>query len=190
MMIDSTFAHDWQAEVLRARPLILPKRRYVYPVQVEEVERGALEVLIRAGGGGGQPFLATCALGFADPAAPTGVWSCPDPSWICVAAGGYVYLIDTRTPARWQQVEYRPVTAIRAAPDHGILLFSGFHSLLAWGHAGKLWETVRLSWDGVRIISMEGDTLTGLGWDMRTDQELPFEVDLKTGQHRGGGYLR
>ena len=46
-MIDSTFAHAWQAEVLAARPLILPGRQFVYPAQVEEVERGALEVMIR-----------------------------------------------------------------------------------------------------------------------------------------------
>ncbi len=186
-MIDLSFAHDWHADVLAARPLILPKRQFVYPAQVEEVERGALEVLIRPAGGA-LPFLATCALGFADPAVPTGVWSCPNPSWICVAAGGYVYLIDTRDPARWEQVEYRPVTEIHALP--GLLLFSGFHSMLAWGREGKLWQTARLSWDGVRITAMDADTVTGLGWDMRTDQELSFEVDLKTGEHRGGGYLR
>jgi hypothetical protein len=186
-MIDSTFAHDWQAEILAARPLILPKRQFVYPAQVEEVERGALEVLIRPATGD-LPFLATCALGFADPAVPTGVWSCPDPSSICIAAGGYVYLIDTRDPARWQQVEYRPVLEIRALP--GLLLFSGFHSLLAWGREGKLWQTARLSWDGVRITAIDADTITGLGWDMRTDQELTFEVDLRTGRHKGGAYLR
>ena len=46
-MIDFSFAHTWQAEVLASRPLILPGRQFVYPAQVEEVERGALEVLIR-----------------------------------------------------------------------------------------------------------------------------------------------
>ena len=188
-IIDFTFAHDWQAEVLSARPLILPKRQFVYPAQVEEVERGALEVLIRPAGGE-QPFLATSALGFADPAVPTGVWSCPDPASICIAAGGYAYLINTHDPAQWEQVEYRPVTEIRALFEHALLLFGGFHSLLAWGNAGKQWQTDRLSWDGVRILAIEGDTLTGLGWDMRTDQELSFEVNLKTGHHRGGGYLR
>ena len=35
-------------------------------------------------------FLATCALGFAGPRVPTGVWTCPDPNTICIAAGGYV----------------------------------------------------------------------------------------------------
>jgi hypothetical protein len=28
-----------------------------------------------------------------------------------------------------------------------------------------------------------------MGWDMTTDRELEFLVNLKTGEHRGGGYL-
>lgn len=186
-LIDSTFAHEWEAEVLASRPLILPRRQFVYPVQVEEVEHGALEVMIRPAGSGS--FLATCALGFAGSAVPSGVWACPDAAWICAVAGGYAYLIDTRAPARWEQVVYRPVTAVTAVAEHDLLIFSSFHSLLAWGRDGKAWQTGRLSWDGIRITSVQGETLLGLGWDMRTDQELPFEVDWKTGEHRGGGYL-
>jgi hypothetical protein len=191
-VIDSTFAHTWKATVLSARPLILPRRQFVYPVQVEEVERGALEVVIHPPGqsGAGEPFLATCALGFAGSEVPTGVWSCPDPLWVCIAAGGYVYLIDSNDPKRWEQVEYRPVTAIQAIAEQELLLFSGFHTLLAWGREGKLWQTGRLSWDGVRITSISGNRLYGTGWEMSSDRELEFEVDLTTGEHRGGGYLR
>jgi hypothetical protein len=187
-MIDSTFAHHWQAEVLTARPLILPRRQFVYPVQVEEVERGALEVMIRPSSG--EPaFLATCALGFADPAVPTGVWACPDPDWISVVAGGYAYLIDTNHPGQWQQLEYRPVTAVKPILEQELLIFSGFHSLQAWGRTGKQWQTSRLTWDGIRITEVRGDTLYGFGWEMKSDCELEFAVDLKTGKHRGGGYL-
>jgi hypothetical protein len=188
-MLDNGFGRDWQAEVLSTRPLILPSRNFVYPAQVEEVERGALEVLIQPAKGV-TPFLATCALGFAGPGVPTGVWACPDPSWICVAAGGYVYLIDTRDPKQWEQVEYRPVTEIRALPDHHLLIFAGFHSLLAWGREGKSWQTGRLSWDGVRITGIRGHKLYGLGWEMQTDQELEFAVDLQTGEHHGGAFMR
>jgi len=46
-IVDLTFPHHWQAEILSARPLILPNRHFVYPREAEEVERGALEVLIR-----------------------------------------------------------------------------------------------------------------------------------------------
>jgi hypothetical protein len=186
-MIDSTFAHAWQAQVLASRPLILPGRQFVYPAQVEEVERGALEIMIRPPAA--PPFLATCALGFAGPGVPSGVWSCPDPACICVVAGGYAYLIDTRDPSRWEQLVYRPVTAVTPIADQELLLFSSFHSLLAWGREGKIWQTGRLSWDGVRITAIRGETLLGLGWEMNTDRELEFEVNLRTGEHRGGGYL-
>ena len=46
-VFDFSFPHHWQAEVLPARPIILPTRHFVYPREAEEVERGALEVLIR-----------------------------------------------------------------------------------------------------------------------------------------------
>jgi hypothetical protein len=186
-VIDNTFPHSWQVEILTSRPLILPSRQFVYPAQVEEVERGALELMIRPQGA--QPFLATCALGFAGSSVPSGVWSCPDPARLCAVAGGYAYLIDTRDPRQWEQVVYRPVTAVIPLPDHDLLLFSSFHSLLAWGSAGKVWQTGRLSWDGLSITSVRGETLLGLGWDMKTDSEREFEVNLKTGEHLGGGYL-
>ena len=179
--------NEWQADILSTRPLILPSRQFVYPLQVEEVERGALEVMIRPSAH--PPFLATCALGFSGSGVPTGLWPCPDPAWICAVAGGYAYLIDTREPARWEQIEYRPVMEVRALPEQDLLVFAGFHSLLAWGRHGKQWQTGRLSWDGLRITEVRGETLLGLGWDLNTDRELEFEVDLKTGEHRGGGYL-
>src|ERR1700683_1070747 len=101
---DGTFPHNWTAEILPNRPMILPSRHYVYPAVAEEVERGALEILIQSGdtsrdtSHNPQPFLATCALGFRDPATPTGIWSCPNPDWLCAVSGGYAYLIDVRNP--------------------------------------------------------------------------------------------
>jgi hypothetical protein len=186
-MIDLTFAPEWRAEILPSRPLILPSRQFVYPVQVEEVERGALEIMIRPAAD--LPFLATCALGFSSTGVPTGVWACPHPAWICAVAGGYAYLIDTREPTDWERLEYRPVTEVRALAQQDLLLFANFHSLLAWGRQGRAWQTARLSWDGVRITEVRGDTLLGLGWEMSTDRELEFAVNLKTGEHRGGGYF-
>jgi hypothetical protein len=197
VIINSSFAHAWRAEVLPGRPLILPRRQFVYPAQVDEVERGALEVLVtppsRAGSGttapnreAAEPFLATCALGFAG--AVTGVWACPDPGWMCAVAGGYAYLINTVDPQQWARIEYLPVTEIRPLPEQKLLLFAGFHSLLAWGGGGKAWQTARLTWEGLTITGIRGNTLFGLGWDMHSDRELEFEVDLTTGEHHGGGF--
>src|ERR1700689_2547704 len=90
--VEFSFPHQWQAEILPARPLILPPRHFVYPREAEEVERGALEVLVRSREGE-QPFLATCALGFRDAAAPTGIWACPAAEEVCAVSGGYAYIL-------------------------------------------------------------------------------------------------
>lgn len=176
---DGSFPHRWTAEALEARPLILPSRHFVYPRDAEEVERGALEVLVRADGE--QPFLATCALGFRDPAVPTGLWSTPDPEKICAVSGGYAYIIDTTAPERFTMIGYRPVMEVRPVVEAGLLLFVGHRSILAWRREGQAWETERLSDEGVTISGVEGGILRGMGWRMVADKEFPFAIDLRTG---------
>jgi hypothetical protein len=183
--IDSSFPQNWKATILAQRPLITPVRHFVYPAEVEEVERGALELLIRPRPDAAESgdFLATFALGFADPAVPTGLWSCPNPEWLCAVAGGYAYLVNTTQPSEWLQVKYRPVLAVTPLPAHGLLVFSGHQALVAYGPTGKAWETGRLSWEGFKILSVAEDSLSGLGWDLMTDREFEFQVDLRTGEH-------
>ncbi len=180
--------------MLAARPAILPARSFVYPRKAEEVERGALEVLVRPEGATEsavgpenqtQPFLATCAVGFLDPAAPTGIWSAPNPAELCAVSGGYAYLIDTQAPERFTMIPYRPVLAVHAAPSVGLLLFVGHRSILAWGAEGQAWETGKLSDEGITITAIEGRVLYGSGWEMMTDREKPFTLNLRTGVLHG-----
>ena len=200
--IDLTFPHTWQARVLPARPLILPARQFVYPARAEEVERGALELLVTppppslsanpspAPSPGTPPnlppsaqdFLATCALGFADPAAPTGLWSCPHPDQLCALSGGYAYLVDARQPDRFTFLRMRPVLTVLPAPEAGILLFAGHRTVLAWARDGLAWETEKLSDEGLTLTSIDGPILRGLGWEMLRDRESEFAVDLATGR--------
>ena len=179
-MIDLTFAHDWQAEILPARPLILPQRHFTYPAVAEEVERGALEVLVRPAVGA--EFLATCALGFRDPVVPTGLWPCPDPDQLCAVSGGYAYIISTRNPAHFTMIPFRPALEVRAVADVNLLLFVGHHAILAWGVSGSAWQTGKLSDEGVTITAIDKKALHGCGWDLMADKETPFLLDLQTGQ--------
>jgi hypothetical protein len=184
-LIDMSFPHRWQAEILAARPLILPERHFVFPQDAEEVERGALEVLVRPVAlpdpRNARPFLATCALGFRDAAAPTGLWSTPKPEELCAVAGGYAYLIDTTAPQRFAMIPYRPVLEVRPLVDENLLLFVGHHSILAWGPDGQAWESTKLSDEGVTISEVTGGILRGTGWDMMKDREEPFALDLRSG---------
>jgi len=166
--------------MLAARPAILPARHFTYPGNAEEVERGALEVMVKPEQDA-QAFLATCALGFRDPAAPTGLWSTPNPDELCAVSGGYAYLIDTTAPERFTMIPYRPVLEVRAVEEAGLLLFVSHRTILAWGANGQAWESERLSDEGVTISAIEGGVLRGVGWEMRTDKEFPFTLDVRNG---------
>jgi hypothetical protein len=182
LTLDFSFARDWEAEVLAARPMILPQRHYVYPRDAEEIERGALEVLVRPGASAGAPFLATCALGFRDPSVPSGIWSTPNADEICAVSGGYAYLISTAAPERFTMIPYRPVLKVHAAVAEVLLLFVGHHSILAWGLAGKAWESEKLSDEGVTITAIEDGVLRGMGWELMSNEERPFALKLQNGK--------
>ncbi len=178
--------------MLPARPLILPPRHFVYPRDAEEVERGALELLVRPKWNRSeksspnrppstQEFLATCALGFRDPAVPTGLWSAPNPDELCAVSGGYAYLIDTTAPERFTMIPYRPVLQVHPLPAQSLLLFVGHHAILAWGPQGEAWQSGKLSDESVTITRIQDDVLHGRGWNMMTDKETPFAVDLRSG---------
>jgi hypothetical protein len=188
-IVDFAFPHHWQAEILAARPLILPPRHFTYPRDAEEVDRGALEVLIRPlptkRSPSAKEFLATCALGFRDPAVPTGLWACPNPEEICAVSGGYAYIIQTAAPERFTMIAYRPVLQVLALPTQGLLLFVGHHGLLAWDATGQAWQSEKLSDEGVTITAIEEGKLHGQGWSMFTDKETQFTLDLKTGRRLG-----
>jgi hypothetical protein len=62
------------------------------------------------------------------------------------------------------------------------LLFTGFHSVLAWRHDGIAWESGKLSDEGVRITGVRGEQLHGFGWEMRSDKETTFVLDLRNGR--------
>lgn len=185
-----SFPRLWSAEILAQPPLIAPARQFTYPHQIageeDSLARGALQLLVRPTAGPG--FLATCALGFNDPSMPTGIFSSPRPNELCALAGGYAYLIDTASPSTSTLLPQKPVTALHALPHHHLLLFVGFHNILAWGTNGLAWSSQRLSWEGVRLTSLDGDTLLGTGWNLLTDRELPFTLDLRTGHHEGGAF--
>ena len=186
------FPKTWTAEVLKTPPLIAPARHFTYPQQIageeDALARGALQLMIHPATGGA--FLATCALGFTDPTMPTAVFSCPNPDELCAVAGGYAYLIDTLSPKHCTHLSMKPVVEVRPLTAQNLLLFVGFHSMLAWGPQGIAWESARLSWEGIRITTIEGDQLHGTGWSMLTDQEVPFSLDLLTGRHHGGGFTQ
>jgi len=184
------FAHNWTAQILTSPPLIAPARQFTYPQFVageeDALNRGALLLNIKAARA--PNFLATCALGFRDPALPTAIYTCPNPDDLLAIAGGYAYLIDTQHPDTCLHLNLRPVTQVLQAPTANCIVLAGFHEVTAIGEDGLLWQSARLSWEGITLSEVRGNILHGVGWNLATDREVPFTVDLATGTHEGGGF--
>ena len=45
-----------------------------------------------------------------------------------------------------------------------------------------MWESERLSDEGVTVTAIEHGVLHGMGWQMQSDKETRFTLDLKTGK--------
>ncbi|MGD0648077.1 MAG: hypothetical protein ABR971_08795 [Acidobacteriaceae bacterium] len=185
-----SFPQNWTARILTTPPLIAPARQYIYPQHIpgeeDAMNRGALLLDIKPAAA--PNFLATCALGFRDPSLPTGIFACPRPEDLLAIAGGYAYLIDTQSPDHCLHLPLRPVTQILPAPAAGVILLAGFHTVLAIDANGIRWQSARLSWEGITLNHTDADHLHGTGWNLNTDREVPFTVDLLTGAHQGGGF--
>jgi hypothetical protein len=186
----TAFPQTWQARILTAPPLIAPARQFVYPQHVpgeeDAISRGALLLDIKPANAAN--FLATCALGFRDPTLPTGIFACPRPDDLLALAGGYAYLIDTLAPIHSLHLPLRPVTQTLPAPTANLILLAGFHNVIAIDTNGLRWQSSRLSWEGVTLTEVRNNQLHGTGWNLHTDREVPFSIDLTTGAHQGGGF--
>ena len=182
---DFTLPHNYEARILDGPPLIHPiEKLYHFPLELAEGDRAG--TYVRVVPKPGPAWSGFFALGFNSEQVVSAICACPDPDSLCVVAGGYAYVVNVSDPGSWFQVEQRPVVDLRVAPAAGLILFAGFTSITAVGNTGIAWQTERLSWEGVRITTVESGKLHGFGWEVRSDQEVPFEVDLKTGKHVGG----
>ena len=197
VMVDSAkdalaFPHNWSVEILKTPPLIAPARQFIYPKQIagEEDALATRRAAVDGSPRERRDVSRNVRSWVYRPGDAHGVFACPNAVQMCAVAGGYAYVIDTSQPEHSTHITLKPVVEVRPLVAQGLLLFVGFHSMMAWGPNGLAWESARLSWEGVRITSIDGDVLHGMGWNLLTDQEVAFSVDLLTGQHQGGGFAQ
>ncbi|HEY6351740.1 MAG TPA: hypothetical protein VI636_20250 [Candidatus Angelobacter sp.] len=183
--VNYIFPHNYEVEALESYSLLHPSEKlHQYPALLEEGDR--IGFYLRVTRKNSEAWVGFFAQGFDSREVARGVFSCPDPDWLCAAASGYAYLVDTSDPQRWIQVVQRPVVEIRAVFELKLLLFAGFTSITTLGESQRLWTTERLSWEGISISDIRGSCLHGMGWDAIADKEVPFELDLLTGKSKGG----
>jgi hypothetical protein len=182
---DFTVPRNYEVRILEAAPPIHPiEKLYHYPVELEEGDRSG--AYVRVTPQSGPAWVGFFALGFDSDQVVSAICSTPDPDSCCLVVSGYAYVVKAGNPAQWLRVQQSPVVDLRVLSQQGLLLFAGFTSITALGSSGIAWTTERLTWEGLTITEISGDTLLGSGWDALADKEVQFEVELKTGKHTGG----
>ncbi len=183
------FPHTWQAKLLNGSPMIMPTHSFVFPQAVpgeeDALARGASWIEVKPANGGS--FVAQCALGFASGTVASGLWSMPNQDDLLAVAGGYAYRIPANDPTATALLPMRPVVSVHAAPEANALVLIGFHDALVLTEDG-MWQSPKLTWEGVTEVAVQGTTLTGKGWHMPSDKEHPFTLDLVTQTLTGGGF--
>jgi len=183
------FERNWHATILSGPPMIAPAKSYVFPRAVpgeeDALARGALWLDVKPEEA--PNFLVQCALGFAGKGVATGVWATPKAGQMLAVAGGYAYRIETQSPESTELLPMRPVVGVYASPEAGALALVGFHNVLVMT-TEDMWQSEKLTWEGLTEIVVDGVLLRGKGWHMPSDKELPFSLNLKTRELSGGAF--
>ena len=108
----------------------------------------------------------------------------PDGSSVIVVAGGECYIVDVENRKLKDNFGAMFETVIRV-PEKNIVIFGSCIDFEALDASGRIWQSRRISLDGIRSLKLEGDTLTGEAWSFE-DIWIPFSLDVNSGEHKGG----
>jgi hypothetical protein len=132
----------------------------------------------------GKRWIGVFKFGHASPPAFSCVVDSLDPDRMCVISKGAAYIVKADQPEAWEQIPLVPVVDFRVVRDAGLLIFSDFIRLVAYGSSGLVWRSPRVCWDRLKIVSVNHGIIEGIGYDPTNlvTHESRFVVDLKTGR--------
>jgi len=184
LKFDLVFPHSYEVEELGEFPgtgkFAVPV--IFFPPPKNKREHTGLWLKVRAASG--RAWIGVFAFSPMPPSVSSSVVSSPDPNRLGVISNGAAYIVKADKPEVWEEVPLIPVLDVRSIPENGLLVFSDFTGLAAYGSSGLAWRSPRICWDGLKIISVTGTTIEGIGYDPTNSitHESRFVVDLKTGR--------
>lgn len=180
---DLTFPHSYQVSEMGDLPRTGKFRHPVVFFPPPKDGREPTGLWVRFTVPEGNDWIGVFAFGYASPPSFCRVVSSPNIDRVCVISNGAGYLVRTDEPAKWEAAPLIPILDVRPISEHGILILSDFTSLAAYNSSGLVWRSRRVCWDGLKILSVNNQTIEGIGYDPTNSisGEAPFAVDLKSG---------
>lgn len=182
LQLDTSFPRHYDCEQLEELPA---KKCYYFPGASSEGGRdGPIVHVIPYSG---DPWVGVFAFGQLAPRdGKTGLFTFPDPDILCVVAEGDGYLVRAVNPKEWSPVEVYPICEVVPASGKNLVVFANYTEMVALGTSGLVWRTDRLAWSEMKITRVTSEYIEAETWDIRSEENVTFRVDLSTGQHAGG----
>jgi len=113
----------------------------------------------------------------------------PDGRSVVIISGGQLYQIDLQTRSLVSKFGGTISDSVKDAAGSLLILSDGM-SLWALDASGIRWQTERISWDGIRALSLDDRRIAGEAYDPMKDTWASFDVDLAPGEVSGGSYAQ
>jgi hypothetical protein len=112
----------------------------------------------------------------------------PNGKHLVVISGGQAYVID---PDSKQEINNfgGDIQYCAVSPELPGLVFGNGLWIIIIYRNGRMRQTERISWDGMRGMEIRGRHLEGEAYDPTTDRWCAFQVDLQKARHEGGSYI-
>lgn len=104
-------------------------------------------------------------------------------------AGGKAYYVRLDTKSLVYTTDAAMFCDVIATDDSETFVAINHTSIHLLSTAGHVWQSSRISWDGMRNASAQGAKVAGEAWSPLDNTWMPFAVDLKSRQVRGGSYI-
>lgn len=117
------------------------------------------------------------------------VFAHPDGQHVMVVAGGTAYIVDREGQRLVAHLETEIEQVVNVL-ELGVVLLGNGLWFEALGSTGQAWRSRRISWDGMRNISLDGTVVRGEAYAPGGPDGTwcPFELDAMTGAVSGGSY--
>jgi hypothetical protein len=179
MHLDLSFADGYEISILNELPNTSVTRHFFPPK-----DWGGYDgILVSVAPTGESAWLGQFAFGTFRPGV-CAVFTLPEPEHIAVVARGPGYVVHTRNPNQWEEVEAQPIRQVRVLRHERLVLFADWTRITAYGDTGLAWISERLCWDDLSMVTVEQQTLVGTGSDPTDPTHLAkqFRLDVRTGR--------
>jgi hypothetical protein len=136
--------------------------------------------------GNGDPWFATFARGNISPNSANFAGAHPNGTHAIVVSKGEGYIVNVSDPIDWKEIPILPIMGVLADELAGVVILWDFVRMICLDKTGIRWKTPRISWDGIKGVSLDEGRVQATIWDAPTSKYVTAYVAIANGELLGG----